>query len=67
MIDKKKLDDYFNMGINRLSIGIQSFDDEILKSLNIIRPLEKHYLYLKVFFDCVNIFVTVYSVMVIVI
>ena len=22
------------MGINRLSIGIQSFDDEILKSLN---------------------------------
>ena len=33
-INKKKLDDYFNMGINRLSIGIQSFDDEILKSLN---------------------------------
>ena len=33
-ITKKKLDDYFNMGINRLSIGIQSFDDKILKSLN---------------------------------
>ena len=33
-INKKKLDDYFCMGINRLSIGIQSFDDEILKSLN---------------------------------
>ena len=33
-INKKKLDDYFNMGINRLSIGIQSFDDKILKSLN---------------------------------
>ena len=33
-VNKKKLNDYFNIGINRLSIGIQSFDDEILKSLN---------------------------------
>ncbi len=33
-INKKKLDDYFKIGINRLSIGIQSFDDEILKSLS---------------------------------
>ena len=33
-INKKKLDDYFNIGINRLSIGVQSFDNKILKSLN---------------------------------
>lgn len=32
-IDLKKMIEYKKMGINRLSIGIQSFDDEILKSI----------------------------------
>jgi len=33
-VNKIKLDDYFKIGINRLSVGIQSFDNETLKSLN---------------------------------
>ncbi len=33
-LDKKKVDDLRSAGINRLSIGIQSFDDNILKFFN---------------------------------
>ncbi|OYT12420.1 MAG: coproporphyrinogen III oxidase, partial [Bacteroidetes bacterium 4572_112] len=33
-INSDKLDQFISQGINRLSIGIQSFDDSILKSLN---------------------------------
>ena len=33
-LTKQKLDYLFQAGINRLSVGIQSFDDAILKSLN---------------------------------
>ena len=33
-INSDKLDQFISLGINRLSIGIQSFDDSILKSLN---------------------------------
>ena len=32
-VDKKKLSEFKNIGINRLSIGIQSFDDDDLKFL----------------------------------
>lgn len=32
-VDKKKLKEFFNTGINRLSIGIQSFDEKELKFL----------------------------------
>lgn len=31
--DKEKLTKYYEAGVNRLSIGIQSFDDEVLKTL----------------------------------
>jgi oxygen-independent coproporphyrinogen-3 oxidase len=33
-LTKEKLEDLHNAGINRLSVGIQSFDDQVLKSLN---------------------------------
>lgn len=32
-VDSTKLEKYFNVGINRLSIGLQSTDDELLKML----------------------------------
>jgi oxygen-independent coproporphyrinogen-3 oxidase len=33
-LTKEKLEDLHNAGINRLSVGIQSFDNQVLKSLN---------------------------------
>ena len=33
-LDKVKVSDYASLGINRISLGVQSFDDRILKSLN---------------------------------
>jgi len=33
-INKVKVSDYYNLGINRISLGVQSFDDQILKNLN---------------------------------
>jgi oxygen-independent coproporphyrinogen-3 oxidase len=33
-LTREKLEAFFDMGINRLSVGIQSFDDKILASLN---------------------------------
>src|SRR6188768_1865353 len=33
-LSNEKLKDLHNIGINRLSIGIQSFDDEVLRFLN---------------------------------
>jgi oxygen-independent coproporphyrinogen-3 oxidase len=33
-LDKSTLQDLVSIGVNRLSIGIQSFDDEVLKSMN---------------------------------
>lgn len=33
-LTKESLQDLENIGVNRLSIGIQSFDDEVLKSMN---------------------------------
>ena len=33
-INKTKIQQLFDLGVNRLSIGIQSFDDDILKRLN---------------------------------
>ena len=33
-LNNNKLDEFIDLGINRLSIGIQSFDNEILKKLN---------------------------------
>jgi len=33
-INKAKVSDYSSFGINRVSLGVQSFDDQILKSLN---------------------------------
>lgn len=32
-IDKNKLNEFINIGVNRLSVGVQSFDDEKLKFL----------------------------------
>ena len=40
-ISLKKLDNYLGFGINRLSIGVQSFIDEILKFLNRRHDAEK--------------------------
>ena len=51
-------------------ISLQKTHPKACRNIKIIKyykALEKHYLYLKVFFDCVNIFVIVYSKMVIVI
>ncbi|MFT5823108.1 MAG: oxygen-independent coproporphyrinogen-3 oxidase [Crocinitomix sp.] len=33
-LDEEKLKGFFDLGINRLSIGIQSFDNEVLKFMN---------------------------------
>ena len=40
-IDEAKILEYKQMGINRLSIGIQSFDDQILKYLNRVHNAQK--------------------------
>ncbi|MBQ9795576.1 MAG: radical SAM protein, partial [Clostridia bacterium] len=33
LITKEKLKDFYNIGINRLSIGVQSFNDDILAEI----------------------------------
>ena len=40
-VNKKKLEDYFNAGINRLSIGLQSTDNTILKEISRIHTYEQ--------------------------
>jgi oxygen-independent coproporphyrinogen III oxidase len=40
-MDEAKILEYKQMGINRLSIGIQSFDDQILKYLNRVHNAQK--------------------------
>ncbi len=40
-VDEKKLKEYKEIGINRLSIGIQSFDNKILKTLGRIHSSEE--------------------------
>ena len=40
-VTKKKLEDYYNAGINRLSIGLQSTDNEILKKISRIHTFEQ--------------------------
>ncbi len=40
-LNKRILDDYKSLGINRLSIGTQSFDDDILKKLNRIHTAQQ--------------------------
>lgn len=40
-VDRNKLQDYFNSGINRLSIGVQSRNDKILRSIGRIHTYEQ--------------------------
>ncbi|MBO4236029.1 MAG: radical SAM family heme chaperone HemW [Firmicutes bacterium] len=40
-LDAQKLADYSRMGINRLSIGVQSFDDDVLKILGRIHTAKE--------------------------
>ncbi|MBJ7449350.1 MAG: radical SAM family heme chaperone HemW [Parachlamydiales bacterium] len=40
-IDRNKLQGFFDAGINRLSIGVQSFDDDMLKTLDRIHDSRK--------------------------
>lgn len=39
-VDKKKIQDYKNVGINRLSIGLQSTDDNLLKEIGRIHKYD---------------------------
>ena len=39
-VDKQKLQNYINVGINRLSIGLQSTDDNLLKKIGRIHKFE---------------------------
>lgn len=40
-VDKKKLEDYYNAGVNRLSIGLQSTDNNMLKQISRIHTFEQ--------------------------
>ena len=40
-VTKKKLEDYYNAGINRLSIGLQSTDNKMLKQISRIHTYEQ--------------------------
>lgn len=40
-VTKEKLEDYYNIGINRLSIGLQSDNDEILKKIKRIHTYQE--------------------------
>ena len=40
-VDKKKLEDYYNAGVNRLSIGLQSTKNNILKEISRIHTYEQ--------------------------
>lgn len=40
-VDKVKLQDYYNLGINRLSMGLQSTDNNILKEISRIHTYEQ--------------------------
>jgi len=58
-ITKEKLEDYKVLGINRLSIGLQSTDNNILKQINRIHTFEEfkeaYYLAKQVGFENINI------------
>ena len=58
-IDRKKLQDYEKMGINRLSIGLQSTNNEILKNIGRIHTyeefLEGYILARSIGFDNINV------------
>ena len=58
-IDRKKLQDYEEMGINRLSIGLQSTNNEILKNIGRIHTyeefLEGYNLARNIGFDNINV------------
>ncbi|WP_069649300.1 radical SAM family heme chaperone HemW [Caloranaerobacter ferrireducens] len=58
-LNKYKLNDYKNLGINRISLGLQSFNDNLLKSIGRIHTardfLESYDLIRKFGFDNVNI------------
>lgn len=58
-IDRKKLQDYEEMGINRLSIGLQSTNNEILKNIGRIHTyeefLEGYNLARSIGFDNINV------------
>lgn len=58
-IDRKKLQDYEEMGINRLSIGLQSTNNEILKNIGRIHTyeefLEGYILARSIGFDNINV------------
>ncbi|QIB26333.1 radical SAM family heme chaperone HemW [Caloranaerobacter azorensis] len=58
-LDKYKLKDYKNLGINRMSLGLQSFNDKLLKSIGRIHTardfLESYDLIRKFGFDNVNV------------
>lgn len=40
-VNREKLEDYYNIGINRLSIGLQSTDNKILKQISRIHTYEE--------------------------
>ncbi|WP_427339524.1 radical SAM family heme chaperone HemW [Caloranaerobacter sp. DY30410] len=58
-LDKYKLKDYKNLGINRISLGLQSFNDKLLKSIGRIHTardfLESYDLIRKFDFNNVNV------------
>lgn len=58
-LNKHKLNDYKNLGINRISLGLQSFNDKLLKRIGRIHTardfLESYDLVRKFGFDNVNI------------
>lgn len=58
-LDRYKLKDYKNLGINRISLGLQSFNDKLLKSIGRIHTakdfLESYDLIRKFGFDNVNV------------
>ncbi len=47
-ITKKKLDDYYNCGIRRISIGLQAWQDNILKYMGRLYTIEEFLEYYKV-------------------